>query len=139
MNRPKQHFSLTMVFGALLIGLTLNAAPSTDGEILDVVRTANNAEIALAELATKKSSDPNVIEFASNMIKDHRKNHMEAREVTKKARLVFQMNDSSDALSSKAESKLNELLKAPAHSKIFDKAFVDQQIAMHQSLLDEYS
>jgi putative membrane protein len=131
-------FSLTSIFAALLLAITINAkaAPANDSQILDVVKTANNAEISAAEVANTRASSPKVREFASHMLKEHKKNNSEADSVAKHANLKFESNDTSSTLKSDADAKLSELKGTPSTSRSFDKSYIDQQIAMHTSLLD---
>lgn len=140
MTRTKhKSFSLTAVFTALLLTLTLNlnAAPTTDGEVLDVVKTANTAEITAAEYAAKNASSPKVREFASAMIKEHGKNNKEADKVSSKASVIIQPSDTSTTLKTDADTKFTELKAVPANSKAFDRKYVEQQIAMHNGLIKD--
>jgi putative membrane protein len=134
-----KHFSLTAIFASLLLAITLTAkaAPITDGEILDVIRTANNAEISAAEVANTRASSPKVREFASTMLKEHKKNNSDADSLAKRTTVGFETNDKSATIKSDADSKLTELQNVPSTSRSFDKTYVDQQISMHKGLLDE--
>ena len=57
---------------------TLNA---TERQMLTRIAQANMAEVAAAELAKTKSSDPDVLKFADQMIKDHTQGLKDVSEV----------------------------------------------------------
>src|SRR6185312_12596526 len=54
-----------------LVGAMAQAQAPTDPQIIGIVQTANRIDINLARVALKKSSNPQVKEFANQMISDH--------------------------------------------------------------------
>lgn len=107
----------------------------TDAEIADVLKTANQAEIDAAKVAEKKSSNSDVKAFADHMISDHSANLKEEKKTTKEAKIQAQSNDVSTELKKGAQAQLAEL-KTRTGSE-FDKAYIDNQVAMHQQLLTD--
>ena len=56
---------------AILVGPIAHAQAPTDPQIVGIVQTANQIDIDQARLALKKSTNPQVKDFANQMISDH--------------------------------------------------------------------
>jgi putative membrane protein len=121
-----------IVFSSLF---ALSAKAYTDASIAEIVETANNAEIDAAQLAKKNASNDQVKQFAAEMIKDHKENNKDKKAVLKKNKLSEEKSDESKELKKMAGDKKSELKKLKGAE--FDKAYIDEQVAMHKDLLQK--
>jgi len=116
--------AMIAVAGSLLIAGIANAQTPSDPEIVGIVQTADQIDISHAKLALKKSSNPQVKDFANQMISD----------LTKKLGVSPAESDTSKQLKQRAEQetkKLNTL-----KGKDFDREYASHEIAYHQAVLD---
>lgn len=109
-------------------------APLTDAEILQVTHTANQGEIAQAQLAQRKSKDARVQRLAAMMVKDHSAADAKGMNVAKKESLVFAPSATSTSLESDANSAT--VMLRSQNGADFDKSYVDTQVKEHQAVLD---
>jgi putative membrane protein len=112
---------------AIAIGLT-------NGQIIEVTRTANVGEIEQAHLAHKKSKDPRVQKLAAMMIRDHVEAQTKGDALARKAELNPEKSPVSESLENEAKGA-TQTLKAESGLE-FDKAYVDMQVREHQEVLD---
>ena len=129
MSRLFKHLAMSLCACAAFSVTAAVAAPS-DGEILAIVRAANTAEIDAAKLAKDKAQNPQVKQFAQQMIKDH--SAMNA-ELAKNLELKLLDNDESQRIRQDALDSL-EKLKGMQGAQ-FDKAYIDKQVAMHEEVV----
>jgi putative membrane protein len=114
-------------------GATAAKAMQTDGQILQVVRTLNNAEIDQAKHVMDESENPEVKVFAQAIINDHDASN-------------DQINDLLDGALDLDDSPLNETLQeqtedtkdmlAKLEGAQLDCQYLQKQIAQHQVALD---
>jgi putative membrane protein len=139
-----------MKYALPLIGFALLAASTTafaetaretdaaktpdDAQIAQIVLTSDKGEIDASKLAKKKSSNPEVKEFAAMMIKDHTTVSKETQALAKKLKMKPKGSLSSKGLA--ADAKKNEAKLKSLKGADFDKAFIDQMVADHQGVLD---
>ena len=93
-----QSFGLgTGIAMALLVGGLAVAQPAkpTDPQIAHVAHTAGVIDITAAELALKKSQNPQVRSFAEDMVRDHKAVNEQALALVKKLNVTPQDNDTS--------------------------------------------
>ncbi|MBS1971353.1 MAG: DUF4142 domain-containing protein [Bdellovibrionales bacterium] len=130
---------LTLAVAGLMGGASMAFAQAeetmTDAKIVKLMKTANDGEIDLAKMAKSKAENKDVKDFAKQMIDEHKKNEKESKDVAKKAKVKPEDSTASRDLKSLAEGKEKELKNFKG--KEFDKAYIDQQISMHQQLLDD--
>ena len=105
------------------------AAPS-DGEILAIAQAANTAEIDAGKLAKSRAQNPQVKQFAQQMIKDH--SAMNA-ELAKNLDLKLMDNDESQGIRQDALDSLEKLKSMRGAD--FDKAYIDKQVMMHEEVV----
>lgn len=131
----KQMF-LAAFLVAMLVGLTsmMYAQAPSDAQIAQVVQTANKIDIAQAQLALKKSSNPQVKEFANQMISDHTSLQKSVADLAKKLNVKPAESDISKQLNQQAadEAKKLKSLKGAA----FDKEYAAHEVAYHQAVID---
>ena len=124
-----------IVFAALAVasGAAFAQAP-TDPQIAHIVVTANQVDIDAGRLGEKQAKSPEVKAFARQMITDHSAVNKQAVALATKLKVKPEDNPTSQGLKSGGDANVKKLkaLKGAA----FDKAYVDQEVAYHQAVLD---
>lgn len=124
-----------LVLSAFLFAGTSHAQNLSDQEIGEILKTVNEVEIDAAKAAKSRASNPEVKQFAKDMETAHEDNNKEAKTVFKKADIDPKRNDVAKTLKKDAKDKLSELKKKKGAE--FDKAYIDNQITMHQQVLND--
>ncbi|HLO64892.1 MAG TPA: DUF4142 domain-containing protein [Azonexus sp.] len=133
--------SAFLLAGALLLdagislaqGNTPTATP-TDPQIAHIVVTANQIDIDAGKHAQSKASSKDVKAFAKQMVTDHTGVNKQASELAKKLKLTPEDNPTSRNLKAGAED-MEKQLKG-MKGKDYDKAYVDNEVNFHQTVLD---
>lgn len=107
----------------------------TDAKIVRIMKTANDGEIELAKEAKSKAENKDVKDFAKKMIDEHKENEKEGKDVAKKAKVKPADSEVAKTMENDAKTKKKDLKSLKGHD--FDKAYIDQQVTMHQALLDD--
>ena len=125
-----------------LLGAALGAAMAlasaqgmpTDPQIAAIVVTANQVDIDAGKLAEQKAQRAEVKAFAKRMVTDHTGVNQAAVELAQKLHLTPQSNPTSEGLKQGGDANMAALdkLSGPA----FDKAYIDHEVAYHESVLD---
>jgi putative membrane protein len=111
------------------------AAPSlTDPQVAMIAVVANSADSAAGVQAKEKAMNPDVKGFAQTMITDHTAVNKQATELAKKLNVTPSPTDASQKLQSDADNARNGL--ASKTGKDYDKAYIDNEVAYHQAVLD---
>jgi putative membrane protein len=128
----------TAVLSALIVVslIPMACAPSlaaeslSDAEIAHAAYTADNLDIAYANVALEKSQTPAIRDFAQLMIKDHTAANDAALALVKKLGVTPKDNAFSQTLEKNGDAKKAELqsLSGPA----FDKAYAENELAYHK-------
>ena len=105
------------------------AAPS-DGEILAIAQASNTAEIDAGKLAKSRAKNPQVKQFAQQMVKDHSAMNTE---LAKNLDLKLMDNDESQRIRQDALDSLEQLKGMQGAD--FDKAYIDKQVMMHEEVV----
>ncbi len=131
--------TVLMVIMLMCSSLVATAAVDlTDGEIVKVVLTLNEGEIAAGELAFQQSTDPDIRSFANMLVSEHKKNLKTTNNFATANGLELNVTETSKTLFEDAAKSTREL-KASG-TGLFDRNYLDQQVTMHQNaltLLDE--
>jgi len=106
----------------------------SDGQILEVVHTANVGEIEQAKLALTKATDARVRGLARMMVQDHTQADKKAMVLAKKDNIERDTSPTNEVLQGDAEGGTRSLKAAPAGS--FDLDYVNTQVHEHQAVLD---
>jgi len=127
--------TLLLIGGAVTIlsAFSAVAADLTDGQIAEIVMTANKEEISDANIARSITENKDVKGFAQHMIDEHSKNEKTESKLTEKDRIKPIENEVAQTLKRDAEAKLADLKQLRGAE--FDKAYIELQIEMHQQLL----
>jgi putative membrane protein len=130
MNRSR--FLLSLVF--TLAAPVAWAQTPTDAQIASIVVTANQVDIDAGNLAQSLSSSADVKSFGKLMVTDHTGVNKQAVELVTRLKVTPEDNPTSKALKDAGDKNIAHLktLKGAA----FDKAYVDNEVAYHQQVLD---
>ena len=110
------------------------AQPVNDAQIASIVVTANQVDIDAGKLASERAAKPEVKKFGELMVTDHTGVNKAAVDLATKLKVTPQDNPTSQSLKAGGDKNVANLktLKGAA----FDKAYVDQEVAYHQAVLD---
>jgi putative membrane protein len=116
-------------------GANTNAAPAmTDANIVAYLDAVNAADSAGGKIASTKGTSAAVRDFGKLMMGEHHALRAEGQAFAKKASITPEpaSNDTTKQHAQHAEETLNTTPKGAA----WDKAYIDGEVAMHQSVLD---
>jgi putative membrane protein len=120
-------------------GLTLSAASAqaqgpNDAQIAHIVVTANQVDIDAGKLAADRGTHADVKAFGTMMATDHMGVNKLAIDLATKLKVKPEDNPTSQSLKSGGVKNVSNLkmLKGAA----FDKAYIDNEVAYHQAVLD---
>lgn len=130
------------IFSLLAAGLfALTATPGfgqgsgpTDAQIAGVVVAANSVDIDAGKLANARSKNKEVKAFASLMVTDHTGVNKQASALVKKLNVTPEESDTSKSLKKGGADTIAKL--KGLKGKEFDKAYVDNEVTYHQTVLD---
>lgn len=134
-------FKKSVLLTGLVIFLVSFLAPTfaqeipklSDAEIASVAVVANQNDINFANIALKKSKDPQVIEFAKTMITDHQSVINMAVALVTKLKVTPKDNAVSKQYLANAKTTMNMLNSKSG--KAFDKAYVDNEVTYHKAVI----
>jgi putative membrane protein len=125
-----------IVFAAALLAIPAAAAAQApnDAQIAAIVVTANQVDIDAGKLAESHGSSAEVKSFGKQMVTDHTGVNKQATALVTKLKVTPQDNPTAQSLKSGGENNVANLksLKGAA----FDKAYVDNEVAYHQQVID---
>ena len=128
----------TTLAALLALGMTSAAvahdSPLTDAQVAHIAYTAGQIDIAAAEQALLKSTNPAVIDFANQMARDHKAVNDQALALVEKLDVTPEDNGTSQSLLEAANAKQAEL--AALEGAAFDTAYVANEVAYHPTVND---
>ena len=113
------------------------AQAPTDPQIAGIVQAANQIDIDQAKLALKKTKNPQVQEFANQMISDHTALQKSVNDLAKKLGVTPEESDTSKQLKQQAADESKKL--RGLRGKAFDKEYASHEVAYHQAVIDAAS
>ena len=122
---------------ATLFGLAAASASAqapNDAQIAHIVVTANQVDIDAGKLAQQKGSSAEVKAFGKQMVTDHTGVNKQASALAAKLKVTPEDNATSRSLKDGGEKNLANLKSLKGEA--FDKAYVDNEVAYHQAVLD---
>lgn len=125
------------LFAAVLgsgIGLAWAQGLPSDPQIAAIVVTANQVDIDAGKLAERKAHGTEVKAFAKRMVTDHTGVNQAAVSLAQKLHLTPESNPTSQSLKEGGEQNIAKLSRLSGQA--FDKAYIDHEVAYHQSVLD---
>jgi putative membrane protein len=129
--------SILLSLSALLVmGLSTaaHAAAPNDAQIAAIVVAANTVDVDAGKLAKSKTTDKEVRAFADRMVADHTGVNKQAVALVQKLHVTPEENDTSKSLKQDGASTLTRL--KGLSGKAFDKAYVDNEVSYHQTVID---
>jgi len=118
-----------MAGGAMAQQGTLN-----DAQIEAITVAANQVDIDAGKLAKSRASSKEVKDFAQLMITDHTGVNNAAQDLAKKLKMKPEENENSKSLKAGGEANIKKLKELKGAD--FDRAYVDQEVTYHQTVLD---
>jgi putative membrane protein len=126
--------SLIALGAVCLCAATATAQTINDAQIASIVVTANQVDIDAGRLAAASSKNTEVKKFAQLMVTDHTAVNKQAVDLVTKLEVTPQDNDTSKSLKAGGEKNVANL--KTLQGAAFDKAYVDNEVAYHQAVLD---
>ena len=125
-----------IIAAALLCASVVGASAQdiNDAQIAHIVVTANQVDIDAGKLAASMATNPEVKKFGAQMVTDHTGVNKQAGDLAAKLKVTPADNPTSQSLKAGGEKNVANLkgLKGAA----FDKAYIDNEVAYHQAVLD---
>lgn len=110
------------------------AAPPTDPQIAMIAVTADQVDIDAGKLASGKSTNPQVKQFADLMIRDHTSVNQQASALVKRLNVTPEPSATSKSLKDGGDKNMAKLKKLSGAE--FDKAYAANEVTYHQQVLD---
>jgi putative membrane protein len=114
-------------------GAAFAQAPN-DAQIAHIVVTANQVDIDAGKLAAKHAKSAEVKALGQQMVTDHSAVNKQAVALATKLEVKPEDNATSQSLKSGGDANVKKLKTLKGNA--FDKAYVDQEVAYHQAVLD---
>lgn len=122
--------------GCLIASMAIvaRAQTVTDPQIAQIVVTANQVDVDAGKLAESMGTNAEVKAFGKQMVAAHEGVNQQAVALVKKLKVTPEDNPTAQSLKSGGEKNVANLktLKGAA----FDKAYIDNEVAYHQAVLD---
>ncbi len=106
----------------------------TDTSILAIASMVHQQEIDAGKLATSKASSAEVKAFAQMMVDDHTAALRQSKALAEK--LGLSQTDDEATMAMKDEGDATKTRLEALTGTEFDRAYVDEQVTMHQTVLD---
>ena len=127
--------SAASVAGLFVVAIAAAQAQGiNDAQIASIVVTANQVDIDAGKLAAARAASAEVKAFGEQMVKDHSGVNKAATDLAAKLKVTPEDNATSQSLKSGGQKNVARLEKLQGAA--FDKAYVDQEVAYHQQVLD---
>jgi putative membrane protein len=105
----------------------------TDANIAALLDEANAADSAAGSLASTKGSNAQVKDFGRTMMRDHHTLRKAGQDLAKKLNLT-PAPPANDTMPQAAQ-KMHDNMTAMAKGAAWDKAYIDNEVAVHQAVL----
>jgi len=135
----KLAIQITLAGATLLCGASFGVAQAAprDPQIVGIVVAANQIDIDYAKLALAKTHDPQVREFAQQMVTDHSAVQKSVFDLGAKLHVTPADSDTSTTLKKQAEDTMARLKTLDGAG--FDKAYIDNEVTYHKAVIQEVS
>ncbi len=107
--------------------------PLDDPQIAKITDTIHSGEIQQAELAKRRSRNPQVQQLAELMLRDHTRLQRDGATLSKEAAINPKESNVSSGLRDSSDETLTSLLKASGAE--FDKQYIEAQVGEHENAL----
>lgn len=106
---------------------------SNQGQAVQMLLTANEAEIKEAEVAKSRAADPEVHRFAAMLIEDHTGADKRLKALVEEKGIKPEVSQASDRLKFDSDSAVSHIKNITA--SMFDHAFMSRALNVHKSAL----
>lgn len=106
----------------------------TDANIVALLDEANRADSTAGALAFRKAANRDVKAFASLMMGEHHGLRVQGQRLAKKLNLTPEP-PANDPVQPLAKAEMESLQAAPKGAQ-FDRTYIDQEVKVHQAVLD---
>jgi putative membrane protein len=106
----------------------------TDANIVALLDEANKADSTAGALARNKATNAEVKEFARLMMSEHHALRVQGQQLAKQLN-VTPAPPANDPVKGAAESEMTALRATPKGQQ-FDRTYIDQEVAIHQAVLE---
>lgn len=132
--KNSKFLSCSLAFASVIYTASAQKNPSlTDPEVASVAVVANQIDINYAEIAAKKSKNPEVLKFAETMKRDHAAVIDQAVALARKLGVTPKDNEVSKNLLADA-TKTQKTLHGKT-GRDFDKAYIDNEVTYHKAVI----
>jgi putative membrane protein len=135
-----RHRSTLVLAAALVAGLAVAARPARaqvdDPTIVAIFDAANTWDVQTGQLAESRGSTKAVRDFGAMLARDHKTVRQQGRDLA--AKLHVTPTPPKDFALAKTHADAMEKLRG-LHGKAFDKAFLENEVAFHQAVVDAVS
>jgi putative membrane protein len=135
MNLKNMFLAAALVASSTALGSFARASVPSDAEITNAVISSNDIDINAAKMAKSKSQNKEVLGFADMMINDHTAANKEVNDLNAKLNITPKSN--ADIMAMGAKAKVSSTKLSAMSGRDFDKAYLDNQIAFHQGVLED--
>ena len=126
--------TIPFALALLTCSVTATAQTITDPQIAAIVVTANQVDVDAGKLAAEKATAPGVRKFGQLMATDHTGVNKAAVDLATRLKVTPQPNATSKAIQEAGDKNLAKLRTLSGAA--FDKAYIDNEVAYHQQVLD---
>ena|SRR5438067_1180285 len=111
-----------------------HAAAPNDAQIAAIVVAANTVDVDAGKQAESRTSNKDVRAFAERMVADHSAVNQQATALVQKLHVTPEDNPTSQSLRQGGATNLARIGKLSGRD--FDKAYVDNEVSYHQTVID---
>ena len=108
----------------------------SNAELAAFLNTYNDAEIEMGQMAQTKATDPEVRAFAQEIVTAHRALKTEVTSTAQRLNVTPAIAGDIENVTERHQENLRALTDK-ARGREFDEAFLEHEIRMHKSVLDE--
>jgi putative membrane protein len=126
--------SVIAIASALVLPVVASAQGINDAQIASIVVTANQVDIDAGDFAKTRATNPQVKQFAQQMVTDHTGVNKQATALAAKLKVTPEDNPTSQSLKSGGDVNVGKLKTLKGAE--FDKAYIDHEVEYHQAVLD---
>lgn len=112
----------------------IGEAAWTDANVVDALVTANQGEVEYSQIAVERATNPQVKEYAQTMVRDHGALVEKLNGLASQLGVTPAPNDRTNDLREENQKDMTDL--SAKGGEDFDDEFIEEQIDMHQEMLD---
>src|SRR5689334_7663500 len=127
---------LTATAAALALAFAASASAQgiNDAQIASIVVTANQVDIDAGKLAAANGTNPEVKAFGQQMADQHASVNKQASDLVTRLKVTPEDNPTAQSLKAGGDKNVAKLKSLKGAE--FDKAYIDNEVAYHQAVLD---